>query len=53
MIGIIGLATDLVLAWIGSQLFTWKSRKKSVLSRLSAAYASSSRAKPELLQEAP
>lgn len=53
MIGIIGLTTDLALAWIGSQLFTWKSKKKSVLSRLSAAYAASSRVKPKLTQEAP
>lgn len=40
MIGIIGLVSDLILAWIGSQLFTWKSRKKSLLSRFRTVYHS-------------
>lgn len=52
MIGIIGLTTDLFLAWIGSHLFTWKSGKRSILARLRTVY-SSPRPKPELSEEAP
>jgi len=32
MIGIIGLATDLVLAWFGKQLFPWTQRRQSKFS---------------------
>ncbi|BDV41139.1 hypothetical protein GURASL_00620 [Geotalea uraniireducens] len=39
MIGIIGLTTDIFLAWLGSHLFVWKSRKRSFLSRLRIVYA--------------
>lgn len=49
MIGIIGITTDVFLAWLGSELFVWKSRKKSALSRLRTVYTSSA-AKSEIVQ---
>jgi NitT/TauT family transport system permease protein len=49
MIGIIGLSSDMVLAWIGTKLFPWKRRKRAaqVLQAPVAAAAS-----PESLAEA-
>ncbi len=52
MIGIIGLTTDLLLAWFGTQIFTWKSGKRSILSRLRTVYTSA-RVKQALPQETP
>jgi NitT/TauT family transport system permease protein len=34
LIGIIGLASDLVLAWISKRLFPWQPRSRSTLSRM-------------------
>lgn len=34
MIGIIGLVTDMILAWIGHQLFPWKNMKESWFKRV-------------------
>jgi NitT/TauT family transport system permease protein len=47
MIGIIGISTDIFLAWLGSQIFVWKSRKRSIFSRLRTVYVSS-RIQPEI-----
>ncbi|RII27994.1 MAG: nitrate ABC transporter permease [Geobacter sp.] len=49
MIGIIGITTDIFLAWLGSELFVWKSRKRSILSRLRTVYTTS-RTEPETAQ---